>query len=256
MDYAYGGAGNGGRMLRLSDISISRGGKLIIDKASLTAERGDVVALLGPNGAGKTTLLQFLAGVLEADSGDVLYEGRQFDRSSKDWRRRLSYVLDTGGIIPVLTVEEQLSLQCALTGVGTAESTERVYRTVDMLDMRKYQGHRGDELSAGLCKRLAIGIGIIRDAEVFLFDEPFGSLDIQAATTLTRILMTLKKRERIVVVASHSFPILDDLYNRVWGVSNTTIQDHHDGADVNSYLENIDLPDDPQHEVFDIPWIR
>jgi ABC-type multidrug transport system ATPase subunit len=242
-------------MLNLENIMLSRGGRTVIKDLSAAADRGDVVALLGPNGAGKTTLLHFIAGVLKGDSGDIYYQGNRVDPASADWRRRLTYVLDDGGIIPLLTIEEQIYLQCVLVGVSHTESIERTKLVIDLLELARYRGYRGDELSAGLRKRLGIGIGIVRDAEVFLFDEPFSSLDVQAMAVFGRILMTLKNRGRIVIAASHSFPFLHNVCNQVWTLSAGMIANQSNKQDLHTLLDHPFQSGNTSIEEIDIPWM-
>jgi ABC-type multidrug transport system ATPase subunit len=242
--------------LNLKDIVVSRGKKLVLNGLKASADKGDVVALLGPNGAGKTTLLHFIAGVLKGDSGDILYEGGRINTTSPDWRRALTYVLDDGGVIPLLTAEEQIYLQSVLSGTSHVESIERTMFVIDLLELGRYRDYRGNELSSGVRKRLGIGMGIVSDADVFLFDEPYSSLDLQATAVFDQILKTLKKRGRIVLVASHSFPFADTLYNRVWSLSAGVMRDYSNEQEARDRL-NHQFPsgDSSGHDEFDIPWI-
>ena len=243
-------------MLSLQDILVSRGRKPVLNGLSASADNGDVVALLGPNGAGKTTLLHFIAGALKGDSGDIYHRGRKIDTGSIRWRRSLSYVLDDGGAIPLLTVEEQIYLQSVLMGVDRSESVERTRQVIDLLELGKYRDYRGDELSSGVRKRLGIGLGVVRDADVFLFDEPYSSLDVQAAAVFDRILETLKHCGRIVVVASHSFPFPDGLYNRVWSLSAGEIVDCSNEQEVRDRLDKPSRSNGLSgHGEIELPWI-
>jgi putative ABC transport system ATP-binding protein len=243
-------------MLSLRNIVVSRGGRTIINGVSASADKGDIVALLGPNGAGKTTLLHFIAGVLRSVSGDIHYKGRKIDTTSPDWRRSLTYVLDDGGVIPLLTVEEQIYLQSVLAGAGHRESIERARFVIDLLELSKYRDYRGDELSSGVRKRLGIATGIVRDADVLLFDEPYGSLDVQAAAIFGRILKTLKNRGRIVLVASHSFPFLDSLYNHLWSLSAGVLVDCTNAQEVRNRLNHPFASGGlSERGEIDIPWI-
>jgi len=242
-------------MLRLENIVISRGDQIIINDITVEAGRGDVIALFGPNGAGKTTLLHCIAGILESDSGEIFYRGEEVNPDSPEWRSRLTYVLDDGGTIPLLTVEEQIYLQCILTGVGHEEAADRTGFIIDLLELGKHRGYRGEELSTGLRKRLGIGLGIVRDAEIFLFDEPLSSLDVPGMTLFSRIVKTLKGRGRLVIFASHSFPYLNDLCDRVWAVSGGTITDYSREEDFHRFFHNESMPGDQNNGEIDIPWI-
>jgi putative ABC transport system ATP-binding protein len=243
-------------MLRIRDIVVTRGRKPVLNGLTASADKGDVVALLGPNGAGKTTLLHVIAGALKGDSGEIFHDGRKIDTGSLQWRRTLAYVLDDGGVIPLLTVEEQIYLQSVLTGVDRSESGERTRRVIDLLELCKYRDYRGDELSAGVRKRLGIGLGIVRDADVFLFDEPYSSLDLQGAAVFDRILEALKSSGRIVLVASHSFPSPAGLYNRLWSLAAGVIVDRANEREVH---DRLDKPAPSGglsgHGEIDLPWI-
>lgn len=242
-------------MLKLKNIVISRGDQTVINDVTVEACPGDVIALLGPNGAGKTTLLHCIAGILESDSGEVLCQGEEVDPDSPEWRNRLTYVLDDGGTIPLLTVEEQIYLQCILTGVGNEEGMKRTGFIIDLLELGKHRGYRGDELSAGLRKRLGIGLGIVRDADIYLFDEPLSSLDVKGMAFFSRIVMTLKSRGRVVLIASHSFPYLNDLCSRVWALSEGTITDYSNREDFRQFFNHTAGADDKYNGEIDIPWI-
>ncbi len=221
--------------LSLENLVLSRGGRTIINGFTASAVSGDVVALLGPNGVGKTTMLHAIAGILNIDAGDINCNGLRSDKDSLEWRRRLNYVLDDRGVIPLLTVEEQIFLQCLLVGVSHSESIERTRLVIELLELNKVRKYRADELSSGLCKRLGIGLGIVRDADIFLFDEPFNSLDIQAIEIFSQIIMTLKNRGRIILVASHSFPHLSSLCTQIWDLSSGSIW-HESNAQISTKL--------------------
>lgn len=242
-------------MLSLRNIVVSRGRRPVIEGLSASAEKGNVIALLGLNGAGKTTLLHFIAGILKSDSGDIFYKGRKVDTNSREWRRTVAYVLDDGGTIPLLTVEEQIYLHSILTGADHTESIERTKLVIDLLELSKYRDYRGGELSSGMRKRLGIALGIVRDADVFLFDEPYSSLDAQAAVVFGRILETLKNRGRIVLVASHSFPFQGNLYNHLWSLSAGVVKDYANEQEVRDRLDHPFPSGGHEYGEIDIPWM-
>lgn len=184
-----------------------------------------MIAVVGPNGSGKTTLLHFLSGLLEKDSGSIAFNGQEVNTSSREWKYKSAFVLEDGGTIPLLTVEEQLFLAGTLSGLDPEEAVRRREILIPFLGIEDHREHRGDELSSGLRKRLGLGIGIIRKADVFLFDEPFGSLDIDAAAVFIRILEMLKNKGRIVIFSTHTFPFNKSLCTRVWRLSQGIAED-------------------------------
>ncbi len=218
----------------MRDVTISYRRRPVIENMTANASNGELVGLVGPNGSGKTTLLRFLSGLIKGDSGSIVYGETEIDTDSRRWRSELSFVPDDGGTIALLTVEEQLLLQCQLTGIDPNESVNRVECMIDVLRLGNHRNYASNELSTGLRKRLGIGLGIIRDAGVYLFDEPFTSLDVHTTEIFYGILTALKKSGKITVVATHSFPLRSDICNRIWDLSTRGRASERDPG---SYLE-------------------
>ena len=244
-------------MLSLVNITLSRGNKTIINNSTVEGSTGEVIAVIGENGAGKTTLLHFIAGILKSDSGNIYFEGNKININSEWWKKKVSYVLDDGGTIPLLTVEEQINLQCLLLGISPKESKIRTDYMIELLGLRKYCEYRSDELSTGLNKRLGIGIGIVRNAKIYLFDEPFSFLDIETISIFLKIIKILKKRNRIVIIATHSLSALDAIYDQVWAISSNTIQTFSKGNDFDMNLQNSNIRKAFVNDrALNIPWIK
>lgn len=203
----------------------------------------------------KTTLLHGLSGLLEKAGGRIVLDGREIDPASAECRRRSAFVLDDGGTIPLLTVEEQLHLAGALSGIESRQAEERTDALIRLLRLESHRRHRGDELSSGLRKRLGLGIGLIRNTEVFLFDEPFGALDVEAAALFIGIVGMLRKKGRIVVLASHTLPLGGSWCSRVWHLAGGRATDMACGPDVQrSLMESLDAGA-PREADIGLPWI-
>ncbi|WP_028975484.1 ABC transporter ATP-binding protein [Spirochaeta cellobiosiphila] len=199
-------------MLEIKNLSVKRGDHPLFINLSCEALPGDVVALSGSNGCGKTSLFLCIAGSLPYEEGRInIVEDR------------VSFVPDNGGTIPLLSVVEQLSLQCLLSGLTKEETRRRVDQVIQVLELDPHRDKRGAELSLGLKKRLGIALGIIRDADVFLFDEPFSGLDYLSVQVFYGILQALKEKGKIAVVSSHSLTLEEDLFNRRWVVRDNRI---------------------------------
>jgi ABC-type multidrug transport system ATPase subunit len=176
------------------------------------------------------------------------------------WRGRVSYVFDDGGTIHLLTVEEQLHLQCALCGLDVIQTRTRTERMIELFDLEPYRHHRSDELSAGLRKRLGLAIGITRDADMYLFDEPFRALDVQTGLVFRGILTLLQRRNRIVLIATHWSPLVAESCTRLWHVADGTVEDLSDRLVIRRVLDQARSPgaDGTGAGGFvtvDIPWI-
>ncbi|MBI9105232.1 MAG: ABC transporter ATP-binding protein [Spirochaetales bacterium] len=243
-------------MLELQKIVLCRDSKNILNGLWASARRGELTVLLGSNGTGKTSLLHSISGILPRVSGDIIFEGKIVDPASEQWRGQLSYVLDNGGTIPLLTVREQIFLQCSLSDIEDEEAMMRASHVLDLFELNHYRDYRADELSAGLRKKLGIATGIVRDADIYLFDEPFGALDIQSMAVFSRILEVLRSRGKIIIIATHSFQLIASLCDRIWELSNGLVLEHSDEAGMKKLgMETtVNGPSAAGHPII-LPWV-
>ncbi len=242
-------------MLELKNISISRGKREIVRNASVSAEEGEGTALIGRNGAGKTTLLNCIAGSIEKDSGFVFLNGKDFSLPSEEWRKKFSYSIDSGGIIPVLSVEEQLMLACYLIGLKRGDGRLRIEHILNTFKLKMYRNYYGEELSAGLTKRLSMALTLLNDTAIYMYDEPFNALDIEGIFIFKRIIDFLKGKGKIVIIASHTFPLSKNLFGRIWYISDGSMENIVDPDRKKKYLDYSDSVVGDNDKT-NIPWIE
>ena len=159
-------------VLRVDGLSVGYGSVPVLDGVSLEVEQRKVLAMLGRNGAGKTTLLRALAGLLKPASGRIEYEGRDIAGLPPHQIARLgiAYVLQGRGILPKLTVEENLVIGTrAQTGRG-GQIPDSVFDYFPILKARLKQ--RGGTLSGGEQQQLALGRALCGKPRLLLLDEP------------------------------------------------------------------------------------
>ena len=162
--------------LILRDIRKSYGSTEIIRGIDLTVAPGEFVALVGPSGCGKSTLLRMIAGLEEITSGELRFD----DSVVNDWdpaRRRVGMVFQSYALYPHMTVEQNVGFGLKLAGTPPAELAARVDQALHVLQLTALRKHRPSQLSGGQRQRVAIGRAIVRNPNVFLFDEPLSNLD-------------------------------------------------------------------------------
>ena len=178
--------------LQLKDIHKSYGDVQIIKGVDLGIEDREFCVFVGPSGCGKSTLLRMIAGLEEITSGDLSIDGQRVnDVPPSD--RGLAMVFQSYALYPHMTVERNMSFGPRIAGVDKAEIARRVERAARMLHLTELLQRKPAQLSGGQRQRVAIGRALVREAGVFLFDEPLSNLDAKLRGELRRELKQLHR---------------------------------------------------------------
>lgn len=178
-----------------------------VDNVSFSVEKGEFVAIVGASGSGKSTLLHLLGGVDRPTSGKVYIDGQDIysldDENLAIFRRRqVGLIYQFYNLIPILNVEENISLPCNLDGKEVNKNKlEELLKTLKLENRRK---HLPNELSGGQQQRVSIGRAIINSPAIMLADEPTGNLDSKASEEIISLLrLSNKKYNQTVIVITH-----------------------------------------------------
>jgi multiple sugar transport system ATP-binding protein len=175
------------------NLTIRLGGNTVIENLDLDVQAGEFVVLLGPSGCGKSTLLHSIAGLIDVTDGNIEIAGEDMTWADpKD--RRIALVFQSYASYPTMSVERNLSFALRINGTPKAEIARRVARAAEMLQLGPLLKRKPAQLSGGQRQRVAIGRAIVREADVFLFDEPLSNLDAKLRTELRRELKQLHQR--------------------------------------------------------------
>ena len=176
--------------VRIRDLDIVLGGSTILSGMTLDIEPGEFIVLLGPSGCGKSTLLHSIAGLIEAHDGRIDIGGRDVTWADpKD--RGIGMVFQSYALYPTMTVEKNMSFGLRIAGMASDEIDRRVERAARMLQLGELLQRKPSQLSGGQRQRVAIGRALVRDAGVYLFDEPLSNLDAKLRGELRRELKSL-----------------------------------------------------------------
>ena len=177
------------------NISISYGSFKALQELNLKISHGEFLVLLGPSGCGKSTLLNAVAGLQDISAGQIWIGGRNVTWAEpKD--RGIAMVFQSYALYPKMSVRENLSFGLRVSGMPKEEIARRVSRAAETLQLSAMLDRRPSELSGGQRQRVAIGRVLVRDAEVFLFDEPLSNLDAQLRVELRREIKRLHRTLR------------------------------------------------------------
>ena len=162
--------------VEMQNITKRYGGFQAISGLSLAVEQGQFCALLGPSGCGKSTLLRMIAGLEEVTEGKILINGADVTDVAPA-KRRIAMVFQSYALYPHLTVRQNIGFSLSVAHAPKAEIEKRTNETAKMLQLEPLLDRRPAQLSGGQRQRVAIGRALVRDPEVFLFDEPLSNLD-------------------------------------------------------------------------------
>jgi multiple sugar transport system ATP-binding protein len=179
--------------VRLRGIKKSYGKVDVIHGIDLDIEPGEFTVFVGPSGCGKTTLLRMIAGLEEISSGDLMIAGERVN-DLPPVKRGLAMVFQSYALYPHKTVYENMAFGLRIAKVSKVEIDQRVRNASEILQITDYLDRLPKALSGGQRQRVAIGRAIVRDPNVFLFDEPLSNLDAALRTKMRVELATLHRR--------------------------------------------------------------
>ena len=188
----------------MAAVSIERvrkqfGAVQVLHEVSIEIPDGSFTVLVGPSGCGKSTLLRMLAGLEDISAGVISVGGRVVnDLPPKD--RDMAMVFQSYALYPHMTVRENMGFSLTLARVGEAEKRRRVEDAARILDLDKLLERHPRELSGGQRQRVAMGRAIVRDPQVFLFDEPLSNLDAKLRVQMRAEIRKLHQRLRTTTV--------------------------------------------------------
>jgi multiple sugar transport system ATP-binding protein len=167
----------------VKDLSLNFGHVSVLKDLNLDIAEGEFLVLLGPSGCGKSTLLNCIAGLLDISDGQIFIKGKNVTwEEPKD--RGIGMVFQSYALYPQMTVRGNLTFGLKNAGVAKDEIERRVARTADILQIQPLLERKPSQLSGGQRQRVAIGRALVRDVDVFLFDEPLSNLDAKLRSEL------------------------------------------------------------------------
>ena len=162
----------------LRGVEVGYGSVRVLDRLDLEIAQSEFLVLLGPSGCGKSTLLNAIAGLAEVDAGEIWIGGRNVTwEEPRD--RGIAMVFQSYALYPRMSVRKNMSFGLQVARVKRAEIERRVAEAAAILQIEPYLDRKPSDLSGGQRQRVAIGRALVRDAGVFLFDEPLSNLDAQ-----------------------------------------------------------------------------
>jgi NitT/TauT family transport system ATP-binding protein len=199
--------------ISIRGLSKTFGALKVLNEVNCSIDEAEFVSILGPSGCGKSTILRIIAGLIAPDEGaDIRLFGQPLARHNDD----VGVVFQTHNMLPWLTVEKNIRLNCEIRGVPRAEIARRVDEILPVLKLDGFREKSPHQISGGMKQRAALGQTLIAQPKVLLLDEPFGALDALTRDQLNVELLRLwQKIRKTVVLITHSISEAIFLSDRV-----------------------------------------
>jgi multiple sugar transport system ATP-binding protein len=185
--------------VEIRDVGKAFGAVRVLEQVNINIADGEFVVLVGPSGCGKSTLLRMVAGLEPVTQGAVLI-GDKVVNHLPPAKRDIAMVFQTYALYPHKTVAENMAFSLKLKGTDPAIVAEKLNKAAEILDLKPYLQRYPRQLSGGQRQRVAMGRAIVRDPQVFLFDEPLSNLDAKLRVQMRTEIKELHQRLKTTTI--------------------------------------------------------
>ena len=207
-------------MLEIKDLTKRYGKFLALNNLNLRIERGSVFGFVGPNGAGKTTTMKIISGLLNADSGQVIIDGIDVVKNSKQLKMKIGYMPDFFGVYDNLKTIEYMEFYASLYGMVGASVRKQCSSLIELVKLEEFMYSYVDELSRGMKQRLCLARSLVHNPELLVLDEPASGLDPRARIEMKEIIKELNSRGKTILISSHILPELAKICSHIGIIEN------------------------------------
>ncbi|MFE9945672.1 ABC transporter ATP-binding protein [Bacillus velezensis] len=194
-------------MVEVKNVSKQYGGKTVLEKTSLSIQKGRLTSFIGPNGAGKSTLLSIMSRLIKTDSGEITVDGQEIGAcKSNDLAKKISILKQTNQINIRLTIKDLVSFGRFPYSQGklTDEDWVHINQALSYMKLDDLKDKYLDQLSGGQCQRAFIAMIIAQDTDYIFLDEPLNNLDMKHSVEMMKLLKRLVEDfGKTVVVVIH-----------------------------------------------------
>lgn len=191
-------------MLKIQNLSFSFPQNSLLSKLSLHVEEGKIISILGSSGSGKTTLLRLIAGLIQAEEGQILIAGHRHPKANF----YLSYMMQEDLLLPWRKTIDNVTVLTEL-GKGASSRKENRKKAIELLQEVGLKGCENmypSQLSGGMRQRTALARSLLQNRPLLLLDEPFGALDVKNRESMYRLILQMQKRyNKTLALVTHDF---------------------------------------------------
>ncbi|MDU6499984.1 MAG: betaine/proline/choline family ABC transporter ATP-binding protein [Enterococcus faecalis] len=195
-----------------------KGGKVAVDDINLSFDKGEFICFIGTSGSGKTTSMRMLNRMTDPSKGKILIDGQDIQKINPvELRRQIGYVIQNIGLIPHMTIRENIVLVPKLLKVPVEERNKIAEKMIDLVELpREMLDRYPNELSGGQQQRIGVVRALAANQDIILMDEPFGALDPITRDSLQDLVKDLQERlGKTIVFVTHDMDEALKLANKI-----------------------------------------
>lgn len=211
------------KIIDLKDITVKYGENVVLDKLNLYINKKEFITLLGPSGCGKTTTLRCIAGFIEPDGGDIIFEGKRIN-DVPPHKRKVNTIFQRYALFSHLNVYENIAFGLKLQKKPKSEIRKTVAEMLELVNLKGFEKRSIDSLSGGQQQRVAIARALAKNPKILLCDEPTGALDYNTGKSILKLLQDMcRTMEMTVIIITHNLA-LTPMGDKVIRVKNGKIE--------------------------------
>jgi ABC-2 type transport system ATP-binding protein len=186
-----------------------------VDDVSFVARAGEVTGYLGANGSGKSTTMKMATGLIEATSGEILFEGKPIKTDPMAYRQRLGYVPEEPHLYTHLSGIEYLVMVAELRNMEQSCASARIHGLLRLFGIHGDRDVVMSSYSKGMRQKILLSAALMHNPDLILLDEPFSGLDVGSSLILRSLIKELAARGKIVLFSSHELETVERLCSHV-----------------------------------------
>lgn len=187
------------KIIDMKDITVKYGDNVILDKLNLSINKKEFITLLGPSGCGKTTTLRCLAGFVEPNGGDIVFEGKVIN-DIPPHKRKVNTIFQRYALFSHMNVFENVAFGPEIQKMSKSEIRKTVAEMLELVNLKGFEKRQISSLSGGQQQRVAIARALANRPHVLLLDEPLGALDLKLRKDMQKELKAIQKRLGITFI--------------------------------------------------------
>ena len=185
--------------IKIVNLNKSFNNKAVLNNINLEVKEGEIISLLGPSGCGKSTTLKIIAGILDFDKGDILFDYKSI-KNTNTKNRNVGIVFQEYLLFPHMTVYENIEFGLKMKKIKKSDRDKKVKELIELVKLKDYHNKYPSELSGGQKQRVAIARTLAVNPQVLLLDEPFSNLDINLRQEMREFVSTLQKELKVTTI--------------------------------------------------------